>query len=121
MPRKTGGRGGRPPLSLVGQDSDVRFYLRQARAVDGPVLVLGCGSGKVAVELAEAGHTVLGVDPSPRMLQAAESLRQGAGQPAAERLKLLEADLRALRLSERFPLVVAPHNALGMMASLEDL
>lgn len=119
MARKTGR--GRPPLSLVGPDSDVRFYLRQARQAGGPVLVLGCGSGRLALELAEAGLSVLGVDPSPRMLEAAEALRAGAEPEAAARLRLLATDLRALRLEERFGLVAAPHNALGTMGTPADL
>jgi SAM-dependent methyltransferase len=119
MARKTGR--GRPPLSLVGQDSDVRFYLRHARQAGGPVLMLGCGSGHMALELAEAGVEVVGVDPSERMVASAESLRAGAAPEVATRLRFLASDLRALRLAERFPLVVAPHNALGLMGSVADL
>ncbi|MCI0573991.1 MAG: class I SAM-dependent methyltransferase [Myxococcaceae bacterium] len=119
MARKTGR--GRPPLSLVGQESDVRFYARHAREAGGPVLILGCGSGRLALALADAGVEVLGVDPSARMVASAEALRAAADAEVAARLRFLTADLRALRLAERFPLVAAPHNALGLMDSPAEL
>lgn len=46
------------------------------------VLDLGCGTGSIAVLLAEAGHEVLGVDLSERMLAAARSKGQAAGVAA---------------------------------------
>jgi len=114
-------RGGRTPLSLVGQEPDIAFYTRQAAEHGGPVLVLGAANGRVAWALAGAGLPVLGVDPSERMLQAAEELRGSEAPEVAGRVRFLHADPRSLRLSERFPVVLAPQHAMGMMATPEDL
>lgn len=114
------------PLSLVGRDVDVAFYARQAAGRSAspgqaPVLVLGCGNGRLALELADRGHPVVGVDPSARMIAAAEERRLGQPPGQVELLRFLAADLRSLRLAERFGLVAAPHNALALMASLDEL
>ncbi|ATB31377.1 class I SAM-dependent methyltransferase [Melittangium boletus] len=112
---------GRTPLSLVGQDPDLLFYTRQATGPGGPVLVLGSANGRVVWTLAQAGLSVLGVDPSERMVQAAEEVRGAESVEVSGRVRLLHADLRSLRLAERFRVVLAPHHALGLMATLEDL
>ncbi|WPB75122.1 class I SAM-dependent methyltransferase [Archangium violaceum] len=112
---------GRTPLSLVGQEPDIPFYTRQAAEHGGPVLVLGAANGRVAWALAGAGLSVLGVDPSERMVQAAEELRSSEPPEVAARVRFLHADPRSLRLPERFPVVLAPQHALGMMGSQEDL
>ncbi|MCY1075027.1 class I SAM-dependent methyltransferase [Archangium lansingense] len=112
---------GRTPLSLVGQEPDIAFYTRQATEHGGPVLVLGSANGRVAWALAGAGMYVVGVDPSERMVQAAEEHRGSESPEVAGRVRFHQADPRSLRLSERFPVVLAPQNALGMMGSHEDL
>lgn len=112
---------GRTPLSLVGQEPDLLFYTRQATGHGGPVLVLGAANGRVVWALAEAGLSVLGVDPSERMVQIAEEFRASEPPEVSGRVRLLHADPRSLRLSERFPVVLAPQHALGVMGSREDL
>ena len=44
--------------------SDVPFYLREAERSGGPVLELGCGTGRILVPMARAGCTVTGIDGS---------------------------------------------------------
>ena len=112
---------GRTPLSLVGQEPDLLFYTRQVTEQGGPVLVLGSANGRVAWALAHAGVGVLGVDPSERMIQAAEESRAGESAEVSARARFLHADPRSLRLSERFPVVIAPQHALGLTGSREDL
>ncbi len=112
---------GRTPLSLVGQEPDIPFYTRQATEHGGPVLVLGAANGRVAWALAEHGLSVVGAEPSERMVQAAEEQRASESPEVAGRVRFLHADPRSLRLSERFPVVLAPQHALGLMGSHEDL
>ncbi|HEX8822100.1 MAG TPA: class I SAM-dependent methyltransferase [Archangium sp.] len=111
----------RTPLSLVGQDPDILFYTRQATERGGPVLVLGSATGRVAWALAEHGLSVVGADPSERMVQAAEEQRASESTEVSGRVRFLHADPRSLRLPERFPVVLAPQHALGLMSSSEDL
>lgn len=112
---------GKAPLSLVGRNADARFYAQQAWQRGGPVLVLGCASGRIALELCARSPRVVAVDPSAVMVRAAEERRHAEPRELSGRLRLLEADLRSLRLPDRFTVVLAPQNALGLMGSPEDL
>lgn len=112
---------GRASLSLVGENAELRFYARQVEQRDGATLVLGCGNGKIAFGLCAQPRSVVAVDPSAVMIRAAEERRQGEPLEVAERLRLVEADLRAVRLPDRFSVVLAPQNALGLMGTLADL
>lgn len=76
----------------------------------GRVLDAGCGTGRVAIELARRGFEVLGVDLDAAMLARA---RQDA-----PRLAWLESDLATLDLTsiEPFDLVVAAGNVIPLVA-----
>ncbi len=52
---------------------DLDLYRALAARACGPVLELGCGSGRVAIALAEAGYVVHGVDTSEAMLAIART------------------------------------------------
>lgn len=74
------------------------------------MLDAGCGTGRVAIELARRGLDVVGVDLDPVMLAAARA--------KAPDLPWLEADLAdpALDLGRRFDLVVAAGNVMLFLA-----
>jgi SAM-dependent methyltransferase len=84
---------------------DVAFYAE--RAV-GRVLELGAGTGRVTQALLPRAHAVVAVERSAEMLARAAS-RRGA-HPAADRWRLVHADLRHLDLGEAFDTVLAPFN-----------
>ena len=71
------------------------------------VLDAGCGTGRVAVELARRGHDVAGADNDVSMLEVA---RRSAG------VRWYDADLATLDLPERFDLVVAAGNVVVFLA-----
>jgi SAM-dependent methyltransferase len=100
--------------------ADVALYCELARASGGgPVLELGCGTGRVLAGLLRSGHAAVGVDRSPAMLaRAAERLR--TLDPAGERWRLVAADVRDLALGDRFRLVLAPLDLLGYFAAVDE-
>lgn len=72
---------------------DIAWVLRLAAATGGTVADLGCGTGRLTIPLAAAGHCVIAVDRSSAMLTR---LRQKlAAQPEAvrRRIQTEEADL----------------------------
>jgi len=107
------------PLSLVGEDSAGAFYARQAGSTGGRVLVLGAADGQVACAVAAQGTQVLAVEPSDRLLTLARA--RWDEEPGREGLTLLAGDPRTWRSDERFGLVLAPQNALGLMASPQEV
>jgi SAM-dependent methyltransferase len=88
---------------------DVDFYENLARAVDGPILELGAGSGRVALRLAEDGYDVVGIDTSASMLEAGRR-RLAATKLRKGRLDLVEADMTAFALERRFGLIFVAAN-----------
>ncbi|MHB1415022.1 MAG: class I SAM-dependent methyltransferase [Chloroflexota bacterium] len=82
---------------------DLPLYLGFAARTGSPVLEVGCGTGRVLMALAEAGHEVTGVDVSAAML--AQTAAKVAARPAlVSRVRLIRGDARDLALSERFSL-----------------
>ena len=61
---------------------DIDFYVEQARACGGPVLELGCGTGRVSLAIAAEGIDVTGIDISPRMIAAAQAKAERRGLSA---------------------------------------
>jgi SAM-dependent methyltransferase len=99
-------------------DHDLPFYVRQAVASGRPVLELGCGTGRVALAMAEAGVDVVGVDISPRMVEVAQAKAAECG--LAERARFQVGDMRSVRLGERFALVTIPFRGLLLLTSAGD-
>jgi SAM-dependent methyltransferase len=97
---------------------DVPFWRRLANEATGPVLELGCGTGRVLLPVARAGVTVVGVDRSAPMLDRA---RRRLGRARGVRAALVRADIRDLPFGERFALVIAPYGILQSMTRDEDL
>ena len=100
---------------------DVDFYVGLARRTGGPVLELGVGTGRIALAIADAGVDVVGVDLSTAMLARASERLAKEPQRIRESITLLEGDMRSLHLGRRFPLVIAPFNALQHLYEDEDI
>ena len=70
---------------------DIDFYENLAQSVDGPLLELGAGSGRVALPLARTGYDVTGIDTSASMLARGRQNLRDAGKIEG-RLELLAGD-----------------------------
>lgn len=89
---------------------DVGLILSLA-AEGGPVLELGCGTGRLLILLARAGRRVTGIDRSPAMLQLARERLQKEPEAVRERATLLCADMIDFSLGEpRFKLALVSYN-----------
>ncbi|MGW1674152.1 class I SAM-dependent methyltransferase [Streptomyces sp. NPDC002324] len=84
-----------------------------AELLEAPARVLdaGCGTGRIAIRLAELGHECVGVDVDPSMLAVA---RRNA--PAQEWLLGDLAHLGLLGLKPDFDLVLAAGNVIPLLA-----
>jgi SAM-dependent methyltransferase len=81
---------------------------RNARILDA-----GCGPGRVGAELAARGHTVVGVDADPALIEAAIADRPGARWLVAD---LSELDLAAAGEPEPFDAAVIAGNVMTFVA-----
>ena len=102
------------------QRRDVRFWERLAAAAKGPVLELGCGTGRISVPVARAGVSLVGIDRSePMLARARRKLGRGRNLMTAS---LVLGDIRHLPFrSGRFRLVMAPYGILQSLTHERDL
>lgn len=100
-----------------GMTEDVPFYVGLAGEVDGPLVELAIGNGRVAIPLALAtGRTVIGLDSSPAML----ALARAAAVDAGVELDLREGDMRDLELDEPAGMIYCPFRALLHLPTWSD-
>ena len=106
-------------VDLVEDPGDLDLYLALAARVDGPVLELAAGSGRIAVPLARAGHAVTAVDIDPSMLARLRRHASEAGEDIERRLTVVEGDMLDLRLASAgsFALALIALNSLFLLAT----
>ncbi len=92
---------------------DLPFWLELARKQSGPVLELGCGSGRVASCLSAAGFQVVGLDHNFEMLAF---LRRNTSIELNERIKIIQADFTRFHLAARFDLIIMPCNTYSTLS-----
>jgi len=90
--------------------ADIPLILQLARETGGPVLELGCGSGRLLRPLAQSGIPVTGVDNAPAMLARARARLTAEPAAVRNRVTLIEADMTDFTVDGRFPLVIIPYN-----------
>lgn len=99
---------------------DVTFWRRVAAREAGPVLELGCGTGRLLFPLARVAGPVVGIDRSSAMLARARARR--ARQRTAARPGLVRGDITALPCAtSAFGLVIAPYGMLQSLLNDVDL
>jgi SAM-dependent methyltransferase len=99
---------------------DVPFWRRLALAAGGPVLELGCGTGRVTFPLARARVPIVGIDRSAEMLQRAAVRKRRLRTRVS--LDLVRGDIRHLPFARKtFPLVIAPYGILQSLLRERDL
>lgn len=98
--------------------ANLKFYLDAYRAADGVIVELGVGDGRIAIEAATQGRTIVGVDLSAVMLARCRERAERAGVQG--RLALVQADFRSFRLDEPAALIALPYHSLGHLPALDD-
>ncbi|MFO7537702.1 MAG: class I SAM-dependent methyltransferase [Chloroflexota bacterium] len=96
---------------------DLPLVLALAQQADGPILELGCGTGRLLRPLARAGYQVTGVDNSEAMLARCRQALAEETAATKARITLVKADLPALDKAlgtgnEQFALVIIAYNTL---------
>ncbi len=99
---------------------DVPFWQALARREGGPLLELGCGTGRVTVPMARTGVRTVGIDRSAPML--ARATRRVRRLETSLRPELVRGDIRALPFEDgTFSAVIAPYGILQSLTREADL
>lgn len=101
------------------KDEDVPLYNALAEAFGDPVLVIGSGTGRLMVHLAEQGHTVHGIEIEKAMLDRAYQKRDS--QPRLkDKLIFHHEDALQFVSDTRFQLVIIPYNTFMHFQTQEE-
>jgi len=104
-------------LAYSDYDHDLDLYAGFARRGETPSLELCVGSGRVALHLARAGLRVVGIDASRPMLAR---LQAALDEHTAPNIRLVEGDVRAVDLGERFDMVYCALDSFEQMLTPDD-
>jgi SAM-dependent methyltransferase len=104
--------------------ADLPLWEELAERCGGPILELGCGTGRVALHLARRGHRVYGLDRDCELLdvladRAADLGPSGVGKESVgdpePRVVPVQADARSFELAESVALALAPTHLLQLL------
>jgi SAM-dependent methyltransferase len=104
--------------------ADVDFYLEEAEraGASSAVLEIGCGTGRLTLPLARAGHEVTGIDLSPAMLSRARAKLAAEPDEVRARVTLRGTDARRMERSAEpaFDVAIAPFRVLQHFIAIDD-
>jgi SAM-dependent methyltransferase len=91
--------------------ADLPLWEELADAAGGPVLELGCGTGRVALHLARRGHEVIGLDRDAELLAALHERGTGLA------IEAVQADAREFAVERPVALAIAPTHLVQLLPS----
>lgn len=95
---------------------DVTMFKDFARRFGGPILEIGCGTGRVLIPVAKMGLEIDGIDLSEPMLSVLrEKLRKDNFKS-----QIQQADMRSFKLEKRYKLITIPFRSMQHMISSDD-
>ena len=103
-------------LEDEGYEEDYPLTGQWARSLGGPLLDLACGTGRMALRMAELGYQVTGVDITPEMIGWA---RQKAAKQGVS-IDWVVADARTFHLQKQFPFIYKLENEYQFFLTRED-
>ena len=99
---------------------DAGFWQAMAAASGGPILELGCGTGRVLLPLARAGYEITGLDLSAQMLERCRAKLQAESTEVRDRVRLVAADMTSFDLGRRFAEIICPFAGFQQLRTVEQ-
>jgi ubiquinone/menaquinone biosynthesis C-methylase UbiE len=100
--------------------ADVGFFVEAATQAGGPVLEVGCGTGRVLIPTARAGVEITGLDLSQHMLAVCREHLKTEPEEVRSRIRLVEGDMRQFEIQKSFKLVTLPFRPFQHLTTVED-
>lgn len=97
-------------------DADLTVWRELAASAGGPVLDLGCGTGRVGLDIAKRGQHVLGVDIEPEFVRTFRERAEAAGAEASAEV----GDIRDLGVKGEFALVIVPMQTIQLLEGPDE-
>lgn len=103
-----------------GLPGELEYYLALATAQDGPVLELGCGTGRLCIPMAMAGVSVTALDISQNMLALCREKAFLMGDAITVPLDIRYGDMRQFDLGQSYPLILMAYRTFMHLLTSED-
>ncbi len=87
---------------------DIQFFVDYAVRAGGPILELGCGTGRVLIPIALAGCRITGLDLSAYMLDRCRQKLAAQSPDVRRAVRLVQANMVDFQTGERYSLVTIP-------------
>ena len=100
---------------------DIEFYVKMAKKYGSPILELGCGTGRVTLEIARNNFRITGLDSSESMLSILRKKLERESKQAKDNVKIVKGDIRDFSLGEKFNLIILPFSTVVHLLSVEDV
>jgi SAM-dependent methyltransferase len=99
----------------------IAFYKNlAAQHATGPILEIGCGTGRLTLRFAATGYSVVALDLSPAMLRVLSNKLLLCPEAVSKNVIPVEGDQRCFALDDRYSLIVVTGGTLQHCLSLED-
>jgi len=105
---------------LFGSKNDLEFYKELALQNGNKALELGVGTGRLAIPLAKAGITVVGIDNSVHMLRVAREKLAKETETVRRHVILKKGDMRNFELKQLFPFIYVPASTFDHNITVEE-
>jgi len=106
--------------AVYANSADIAFWQVMATAGSDGLLELGCGTGRVLLPLARAGHTITGLDLAAPMLAYCRDKLQAEPPEVRDRVMLLEADMTSFDLDRRFAQIYCAFGTFHHLRTVEQ-
>ncbi|HVU12329.1 MAG TPA: class I SAM-dependent methyltransferase [Phototrophicaceae bacterium] len=90
---------------------DQLFYSEMAEEYGAPILIIGSGTGRVALNLAQEGYEVHGIEIEPAMLERAQR-KLDSLPDLRDQVTFHAGDALKIKLDQQFKLAIIPYNTL---------
>lgn len=99
---------------IISKDG-LKFYLDEINKIDGTVLEVGAGTGRIFIPVLESGADIYGIDQSPLMLA---KLKENLSEK--EHFRISENDVRNFMMDRKFKLIISPFRMFQHLLAIED-
>ena len=100
-------------LHHLHETEDVKFWVNLAYQFGGPILELGCGTGRLLSHLTERGHQVIGLDLN---YPALAFLRNSVDDELLDRIRIFQSGMDSFHLNENFSMIFLACNTLSTLS-----
>ena len=100
-------------LECGSYSEDQELWRALADEYGDPVLEIGAGTGRVALDLARRGHVVIALDKDAALVDALAARADGL------ELETVVADARSFEIERRFPLCIVPMQTIQLLGGAD--